>query len=372
VNSVIIVDVVHMEGTMKVLVTGASGFVGSHSVKALIDAGHQVRVLARSRSRLDAALAPHGPLDVDVADGDVTDRDAVERAMVGIDGVLHAANVFTFDPRQTAIMEATNAAGTDVVLSAARANACDPIVHVSSVVALLPRRGPVLDPDGPVGAPAGAYSKSKARAEEVARRHQAECDAITITYPGAVFGPHDPGPGEMVHTLRGFLGNQLCFRLSNAALLQVDVRWLARLHAALFVPKQGPRRITAGGTWIDWRDYFGLLRRLTGRSLPMLFPTPKPIALATGLFADVLQRLVPTRLPVAYETTWFTFHVAPTDDSRAIALVGPPPPLEETVADAIRWCVEAGHLPAPHAGTLLRQLASESGAAPAPFTNKIA
>lgn len=342
---------------MKVLVTGASGFVGAHCVRALVDAGHAVRVLVRSPEKAERALLPLGQPRVEVVVGDVTDRASVERAVDGCDGVLHAANVFSFDPRQRKTMHATNTLGTELVIAAARAAKCDPIVHVSSVVALMPRRGPLLDPDGPVGAPTGAYASSKARAEEIARRHQADCDAVTITYPGAVFGPHDPGPGEMVQTLRGFLGGRFGFRFSGAALLQVDVRWLARAHAALFVPKQGPRRVTMGGTLVDWNDYFDLLRRLTGRPLSMVLPTPKPIALATGVMADALQRLVPARLPFSFENTWFLFNVAATDDARAVALAGAPPPLERTVADAIRWCVEAGHVPAKWAGDLVGERA---------------
>jgi dihydroflavonol-4-reductase len=345
---------------MKVLVTGGSGFLGAHAVRALVDAGHEVRVLARSGDKLTRALAPLGGPAVEITLGDVTDVAAVERAVAGCEGVLHAASVFAFDPRMRATMHATNAAGTELVLRAARARGCDPIVHVSSVVALMPRTGPRLDPHGPVGRATGAYSATKVRAEEIARRHQTECGAVTITYPGAIVGPFDPGPGEMVHMLRSFLGNQACFRLWGAAFLDVDVRWLARVHAALFVPGQGPRRVSAGGTFVPWADLFGLLRKLTGRALPMLLPTPKAMAMATGALADALQPLVRTRLPISSEATWFTFNVAPTDDADAVALAGPPPPLEETLADAIRWCVEAGHLPARWAGELIsrRELAA--------------
>jgi len=70
---------------MRVLVTGGSGFVGSHSVKALVEHGHDVRLLVRSPGK--------APGDVAHVVGDVTDRDAVHRALEGCDAVLHAANV---------------------------------------------------------------------------------------------------------------------------------------------------------------------------------------------------------------------------------------------------------------------------------------
>jgi dihydroflavonol-4-reductase len=344
-----------------VLVTGGSGFVGAHCVKALVDAGHDVRVLARTPDKAMRALAPLGvasSANVTIVRGDVTERESVERAVDGCAGVLHAANVFAFDPRQRELMHATNTEGTEIVLSAARAARCETIVHVSSVVSLMPRRGPTLDPHGPVGTPTGAYSSSKAKAEVIARRHQEEDAAIIITYPGAVFGPFDPGPGEMVHLLRAFLGNEFPFRFSGAAFLHVDVEWLARAHAAIFASKPrrtSARRLTMGGTFIDWNDFFALLRRLTGRALPAPLYTPKPFALLTGLMADAAQRIVSARLPVSYEQTWFTFNVAPTDDGEAIALAGPQRPHEETIARAIRWCVEAGHLPEEQAGKLVAQ-----------------
>jgi dihydroflavonol-4-reductase len=337
----------------RVLVTGGSGFVGAHCVRALVEAGHEVRVLARTPEKVMRALAPLGSPGIEIASGDVTDRDAVERAVDGCTGVLHAANVFAFDPRERERMHATNTIGTEVVISAARARRCDPIVHVSSVVALMPKRGATLDPNGPVGTPSGAYSSSKAKAEAIARQHQEQDPAVTITYPGAVFGPFDPGPGEMVHMLRGFLGNKFPFRFSGAAFLHVDVEWLARAHAALFVPKRGPRRITMGGTFVDWNDWFALLRRLTGRALPTPLYTPRAMSLLSGVLADVAQRLVSERLPVSHEQTWFTFNVAPTDDREALALAGPQPSYEDTIARAIQWCADAGHIPAEHAGKLV-------------------
>lgn len=82
---------------MRVLVTGGSGFVGSHIVETLATGGHEVRVLARDPDRLMRSLAPHGPMSVDVARGDLTDAGAVEAAVDGCSAVIHAANVFTFD-----------------------------------------------------------------------------------------------------------------------------------------------------------------------------------------------------------------------------------------------------------------------------------
>lgn len=128
---------------MRVLVTGGSGFVGSHIVETLATGGHEVRVLARDPDRLMRSLAPHGPMSVDVARGDLTDAGAVEAAVDGCSAVIHAANVFTFDPRHGAEMLRTNVDGTEIVLQAARRARCDPIVHVSTTLVLYPSDGPI-------------------------------------------------------------------------------------------------------------------------------------------------------------------------------------------------------------------------------------
>jgi hypothetical protein len=84
---------------MFVLVTGGTGYVGSNTIAALVAAGHRVRVLARSEQRVAAALAPLGVDGVESVIGDVTDPDAVERALEDCEAVIHAASVFSMDPR---------------------------------------------------------------------------------------------------------------------------------------------------------------------------------------------------------------------------------------------------------------------------------
>lgn len=131
-----------------------------------------------------------------------------------------------------------------------------------------------------------------------------------------------------------------------------DIRWVARVHAALFEPGKGPRRFNLGGHWMPWGEAFARFRKLTGRHLPTIVPTPRMAGLAMGRLMDLLQLFLPWRMPVAYENTCFTFNCAPTDDSPAERLAGPKPPLENTLADAIVWAVRAGHLPASLAGKL--------------------
>src|SRR5829696_9496251 len=122
----------------------------------MVVAGHEVRMLVRAHQRIAGALEPLGVMAPEHALGDVTDPDAVRRALEGCDGVLHAASVFSFDARAVARMQRDNRRGTEVVLGTAHELGLDPIVHVSSFVALLPAEGP-LRPDSPLGEPDVPY-----------------------------------------------------------------------------------------------------------------------------------------------------------------------------------------------------------------------
>jgi dihydroflavonol-4-reductase len=126
---------------MRVLVTGGTGFVGSHTVAALVEGGHEVRLLVRGRQRVAAALAPLGlqPPDLDTIVGDVTDPAAVDQAVRGCQAVVHAASVYSLDSRDAGRIRQINVRGTDVVLGTAHRAGLDPIVYVSSIVALLPQ-----------------------------------------------------------------------------------------------------------------------------------------------------------------------------------------------------------------------------------------
>ena len=115
---------------MLILVTGGTGYVGSHAIAALAGAGLRVRVLARFPDRIPNALKPLGVEAIETVTGDVTDPVAVERSLEGADGVLHAASVFSMDPRKAEEMRSVNVRGTEIVLGAAHQLGLDPIVYV--------------------------------------------------------------------------------------------------------------------------------------------------------------------------------------------------------------------------------------------------
>jgi nucleoside-diphosphate-sugar epimerase len=335
---------------MRVLITGGTGFLGSHTVAAVVRAGHDVRLLVRRPERVGPALAPFGIQAADVVPGDVLDAGSVQAAVDGCDAVIHAAALYSMDPREGRKTLATNRSATEIVLQAAVRAQLDPIVHVSSYVALLPSHD-VLGPDSPIGVDGPPYPRSKAESEVIARRHQSEGAPLVITYPGAVAGPHDPYFGDTAFVIAMILRNRIPFALPGGWPV-ADVRYVADAHAAALQPGMGQRRYLLGGHYRTWRELYASFRRLTGHRLPAV-PTPGSLARASGRAMDGLQRLIRRRLPFGCQAPWIVTHCRGTDSSTAGKELGvAPPPLEETLGDTIRWMVEAGHLPPRLAGRL--------------------
>lgn len=170
---------------MTVLVTGGTGFIGSHLVESLLARGETVRCLVRSPRRLRWLAG----LDVDVVAGDCTRPESLAPAVAGVERVFHLAGT-TFAPTETAFFH-YNAAGTRHLLDACvAAGGVETFVMMSSQAAAGPgtRDNPARETDPP--RPLTAYGRSKLAAE----RHcldRADRLSVRILRPSAVYGPRD-------------------------------------------------------------------------------------------------------------------------------------------------------------------------------------
>jgi dihydroflavonol-4-reductase len=335
-----------------VVVTGGTGYLGSHAIAALVSAGHRIRLLARSPERVAAALTPLGVDWVESVTGNVTDPAAVERALEGADAVLHAASVFSMDARRAVEMRSVNVRGTDLVLGTAHRLGLDPIVYVSSELALLPpAEGEVLTPDSPVQQTSWPYCRSKADSELVARRYQDEGAPVVSVLPAALWGPHDPHFGEGVTRATNVLKKRYPIVMRGGMQI-ADVRDVATVLAAVMTPGRGPRGYMVAGHYISMPDLIRSLADLTGRRIR--FATfPGWFLAGFGRAADVVQRRVRARLPWDAEGIWVMNCAARCDDSKTRSELGfEPRPLRDTLADTVRWLVEVGHVSPREAGRI--------------------
>ena len=329
---------------MRVLVTGGTGFVGSHICLALLDRGHDVRLLVRRAEQVATTFGPHGRVPDDVVVGDVLDAAKVREALAGCDAAVHAAAVFSFDPRRAVEMRDTNEQAARTVLEAAVDAGCDPVVHVSSIVALVRTEG--FDPDLPLGDLTLPYATTKIRSEEVARALQARGRPVVTVYPGSVWGPHDPYEGEQTMRLR-WLVRGLFPLWPRAGMHAVDVRDVAEVVAAVTEPGRGPRRYVVPGHHVTDREVFGAVTAALGRRRPHL-GLPSTVARWSTRSIDAVQRHLPARwrYPADHEATEVNLRDTRFDTSPAERDLGVHArPFEESVRDTIAWMVDAGRLP---------------------------
>ena len=345
---------------MRVLVTGGTGFVGAHTVRALTDRGHDVRLLVRDKARIAPALRPVGvdPDTVEAVVAPVTDTDAMATAMDGCDAAVHAAAVYSWDPPDAEEMERLNVAAADAVLGAGVRAGADPVVHVSSVVAIARKGGGTLDGTAEVGDIDGSYPRSKQASDVVARALQASGAPVVRVSPGGMLGPHDPHLGETDRTIRDILRGLYPMWIAGG-MPYGDVRDTAATLAAVVDrgPGHGPSAWIPPSTNVEAPELFARLRALTGRRLPVAF-LPGSMMLPVMKAARVPMRLLPERVTLPFPTEGGSDLFAArntADDSATLATFGlARRDLDDTLRDTVRWLVDAGHLSAKRAGRALR------------------
>lgn len=276
---------------MRVMLTGATGYIGGHTAAALAAAGHEVIALVRSADRLQAMMDAFGlPLPRHVV-GDMTDADAVGDALQNAEAVVHCAAVVSLGPDDVDRMIETNAEGARVVLGSAAERGLDPIVHVSSTSALFEPGAGALTVDHPPTPTPLPYGRTKAGCERVARGLQDDGVPVAIVYPSGVIGPAAGTTfGETGDGVSGFVAGGV-MPTHDAAMSVIDVRDLAAIIVALVEPGQGPRRVMCGGHLLDMPALAAIFRETTGRRFPM--PRVPPALLrGLGRVADKVGGLV--------------------------------------------------------------------------------
>ncbi len=333
-----------------VLLTGASGFLGLHTLHRLLADGHRVRAYVRNPARLEANLLPLGieleDSRIEVAEGDMTSTSAVRTAVEGCDAVVHTAATFSYKRRDGARMAEENSAGARTVLEAGAEAGAGPLVHVSSTVALVRPGGGVIDHTSPLGSGPGPYAASKVASEAVARELQDAGAPVTIVNPGGILGPHDPYLGENNEVLiQALTGRSPAW--PRGSIQYVDVRDVAAVLAAAVKQEPGQRFLVPGH---NVSRLHPVLREVTGRRLPA---ATLPPALLIG--AALPGYLTGWRfLPGAVEGIRTAACNNTADASATTRELGVEArPLRESLTDTIRWLVEAGHLKPKHAGAAL-------------------
>ncbi|MCA8923412.1 MAG: NAD-dependent epimerase/dehydratase family protein [Planctomycetes bacterium] len=328
---------------MRALVTGATGFIGSHVARALLEAGWEVRGLRRSSAPPWQLTGP----EPEWFTGDLGDLDSLRRAVAGCDAVFHVAGHYALWAPDEEVFEAVNVQGTRNVLLVAREAEVQRVVYTSSVacVGAAPPGG-LADEDTPVAESElrGGYERSKLAAERLALAAAAEGQDVVVVNPASTIGPGDIKPTPTGKIVLDFIEGRIPFYL-DTGLNFVDVRDVAAGHLLAWERGVSGRRYILGHPAgnLSLRDFLGVVGRAAGRRPPRL-RIPYSLAWVAGLSSTFLADRVTGRPPaVPLVGVQLSRRRMAFDPTRAITELGlQHRPLEQTVADAVAWFRQTG------------------------------
>ena len=247
---------------MIALVTGASGFIGSHVATALAAAGAQVRAFDLREPR-------ELPPGADFVAGDVLDRDALRRALAGTDAVFHLAALYSYASRDAGAMEQINVEGTRLVLEEAGSRR---IVHTSSCATCGPVAGrAATEADAPAAWELRVpYKRTKLAGERLALAAAARGADLVVVNPTTPVGPGDLRPTPTGKMIADVARGAARAYLAASALNIVAVEDVARGHVLAFERGRAGRRYLLGGENLAMRDVFAAVCEAVGRTPPRL------------------------------------------------------------------------------------------------------
>lgn len=327
---------------MASLVTGATGFLGSHVARKLVKRGERVRILLRRSSRTSNIEG----IDVERFYGDILDIASVKEALKGCDTLYHVAGLVSSKKADHKKMEEINVKGTVNVLSAALEAGVKKAVYTSSVAAIgVNPSGGISDEETPFTLePMGIqYLNTKYYAEKEAIKFYERGLPLVIVNPSIVIGPGDIYLSSTAlivwYCKRKFPG------YIDGGVNVVDVEDVAEGHILAAERGRAGERYILGNKNLTIRECFSLLERITGISSPKR-KIPYFMALTAGFITErilktsspsfVLQDVDSARAARLY---WYF------DSSKAVRELGfPQTPVEESLERTIKWFRDNGYL----------------------------
>ena len=323
---------------MRVLVTGAGGFLGSHLVERLLADGHSVRALVRP-ANVPRWLGERG---AELLVGDVTAPGTQSAAVADRDWVLHVASLVTQVNVPDSEYFRINAVASEALARRAAEAGARKFLYVSSSSVYPPNTGALLDEHSPL-APEDAYGRSKAEAERLLAAWSAKCGVpLVIVRPSRMYGPRDR---SIVKIFRAIARRR--FALVGPCTAQCDFLYVTDLVAALIaaVERGAGLYVIGGPDRVSVRRFFEEIAAALRRRLPLL-RIPETPAMAASRLIAALWGAVGREPPIAPKRLAFFRDTRLVDSRRARRELGYDPRVgvTEGVRATAEWYRAAGWL----------------------------
>jgi dihydroflavonol-4-reductase len=327
------------------LVTGATGFTGSHLVRALLEDGHAIRVIVRSAARAREMLPP-GP---EILEGDLTDPRAVQRAMQGVRTVYHIAAMYRQAKHRDADYALVHVEATRLLLDAACSQRVSRFVHCSTVGVHGHVAVPPADENAPYG-PGDVYQRTKLDGELLARAfHRDRGLPVTVARPTAIYGPGD----RRLLKLFSMIARRRFVVLGTGDIFyhMVHVDDLVRGLRLLGTHRRAPGEvfILGGERYYTLREIAAMIAEAEGVPPPWLRLPAAPFQLA-GSLCEKLCIPLGIEPPIhRRRVDFFTKSRAFTID-KAVRLLGyrPQVDLRDGIRSTLEWYLAHGYLDGIH------------------------
>ncbi|MBD1896407.1 NAD-dependent epimerase/dehydratase family protein [Coleofasciculus sp. FACHB-129] len=317
---------------MKALVTGASGFTGSHLVQALEQQGDFVVGLVRKSSN----LARLSNCNVQLVYGDITDRDALRRAMTGVDTVFHTAAYVELGIVDEAEMERVNVEGTRSVLEIAQAAGVSKVVYCSTIGVFGDTGGKLVNETFKRTQTnfSSAYDRTKYQAQEWVDRFATQGLPVVSLLPSGIFGADDPHFGPV---MQQFLKGRLKVWAGGdriTGIVHVDDLAAAMILAAA-KSQPGEHYIISAGE-LTTREMFEIFSQET--NIPVPAEAPKPVVRFLGNLLDPVGRLFKWQPPLSRERVHYIYdRCVRVDATKACQELGwHPRSVSQTLSEIVR------------------------------------
>jgi dihydroflavonol-4-reductase len=330
------------------LVTGATGFVGSHVAQLLALRGQQIRVLVRSVSRRDN-LAGLPAERTEIVTGDLTDPASLREAMRGCSRLYHVAADYRLWSKDSGELYRANVDGTRSLLQAARDAGVERVVYTSTVGALgIPKDGSAGVEDSPVRESdmIGHYKRSKFLAEAEAARFAADGLDLVIVNPSTPVGEQDIKPTPTGQIIVDFLNRKLPAYVDTGLNL-IDVHDVAAGIVLAGEHGRTGERYILGNLNVSLQCMLEMLAEITGLPAPRVRLPYAAAWLAVGvenLFAEHILRRAPAH---PFEGVKMARHTMYFDAAKAVRELGlPQSPVPDALRRAVDWFRSNGYVKA--------------------------